>query len=101
MRLERWLIAILIIWPLALCGAPAHADEAGQLQFVPVEVYVDSGKLPLAAYQVSGEYAQIKAAAEKGWLDEPKVAVEALQAIRRAGADLILTYYARQVLDWL
>ena len=56
---------------------------------------------PTFVFQVSGEYAQIKAAAEKGWLDEPKVAVEALQAIRRAGADLILTYYARQVLAWL
>jgi porphobilinogen synthase len=57
--------------------------------------------LPVAAYQVSGEYAMLKAASERGWLDEQRVAVEALLAIRRAGADMILTYYARQVAQWL
>ncbi len=57
--------------------------------------------LPVAAYQVSGEYAMIKAASQCGWLDEKKVALEALLAIRRAGADLILTYYARQAARWL
>jgi porphobilinogen synthase len=51
---------------------------------------------PVAAYQVSGEYAMLKAAAQNGWLDEPRVVLETLTAIRRAGADLILTYYARE-----
>lgn len=50
--------------------------------------------LPVAAYNVSGEYAMIKAAAEKGWLDGPRVMMETLTAIKRAGADLILTYFA-------
>jgi porphobilinogen synthase len=52
--------------------------------------------LPLAAYQVSGEYAMIKAAAQNGWLDETAVMLESLTAIKRAGADLILTYFAKQ-----
>ena len=51
---------------------------------------------PVAAYQVSGEYAMLKAAAQQGWLDEERVMMETLTAIRRAGADLILTYYARE-----
>jgi porphobilinogen synthase len=53
--------------------------------------------MPTAAYQVSGEYALIKAAAEKGWVDEERVALESLVAIKRAGADLILTYFAKDV----
>jgi porphobilinogen synthase len=52
--------------------------------------------LPLAAYSVSGEYAMLKAAAQLGWLDEERVVMEALTAIRRAGADLIITYLARE-----
>ena len=51
---------------------------------------------PTAAYHVSGEYSMIKAAAERGWIDEPRVMMETLTSIRRAGADLILTYYARE-----
>jgi porphobilinogen synthase len=50
---------------------------------------------PIAAYQVSGEYAMIKAAAAKGWLDEQAVMLESLTGIKRAGADLILTYFAK------
>ncbi len=57
--------------------------------------------LPVAAYQVSGEYAMLKAASQNGWLDERKVVLEALTGIRRAGADIILTYYARQASRWL
>jgi porphobilinogen synthase len=57
--------------------------------------------LPVAAYQVSGEYAMLKAACNNGWLDEPKVVLESLLGIRRAGADVILTYYARQAARWL
>ena len=52
--------------------------------------------LPTAAYHVSGEYAMLKAAAERGWLDEPRVMMETLTGIRRAGADVIITYYARE-----
>jgi len=51
---------------------------------------------PTAAYQVSGEFAMLKAAAQRGWLDEPRVMLETLTGIRRAGADMIITYYARE-----
>jgi porphobilinogen synthase len=57
--------------------------------------------LPVAAFQVSGEYAMIKAAAERGWIDEQKTVMESLNSLRRAGADLIITYYAEQVAGWL
>jgi porphobilinogen synthase len=57
--------------------------------------------LPLAAYNVSGEYAMVKAAARAGWLDERLGALESLTAIRRAGADLIITYWAKDVAGWL
>jgi porphobilinogen synthase len=52
--------------------------------------------LPTAAYHVSGEYAMLKAAAQKGWLDEPRAMMETLTSIKRAGADIIITYYARE-----
>jgi porphobilinogen synthase len=51
---------------------------------------------PTAAYHVSGEYAMLKAAAQRGWIDEPRVMIETLTSIRRAGADFIITYYARE-----
>ena len=57
--------------------------------------------LPVAAYNVSGEYAMVKAAARHGWLDERQAALEGLTAIRRAGADLILTYWAKDAAQWL
>jgi len=57
--------------------------------------------LPVAAYNVSGEYAMVKAAAEKGWIDEKAVTLEILTSIKRAGADLILTYHAKDVARWL
>ena len=53
--------------------------------------------LPLAAYNVSGEYAMIKAAAQLGWLDEERAMLESLTAIKRAGADIIITYFAPDV----
>lgn len=56
---------------------------------------------PLAAYQVSGEFAMIKAAAQNGWIDERRAAMESLIAIKRAGADMIITYYAKDVARWL
>src|SRR3954469_19313479 len=57
--------------------------------------------LPLAAYNVSGEYALVKAAAASGWLDEETAALESLTAIKRAGADLVLTYWAKELASWL
>jgi porphobilinogen synthase len=56
---------------------------------------------PMAAYNVSGEYAMVKAAAERGWIDGRQATLEVLTAIRRAGADLILTYHAKEAPDWL
>jgi porphobilinogen synthase len=56
---------------------------------------------PIAAYNVSGEYAMLKAAAERGWLDERRAVLEVLTSIRRAGADLVLTYHAAEAADWL
>ena len=56
---------------------------------------------PVAAYNVSGEYSMVKAAAQQGWLDERAVTLEALTAMKRAGADLILTYHAKDVARWL
>jgi porphobilinogen synthase len=61
----------------------------------------DAFDIPLAAYNVSGEYAMVKAAAQKGWLDEKRVVLEILTGIQRAGADIILTYHAKDVARWL
>ena len=61
----------------------------------------DRFKMPVAAYNVSGEYAMIKAAAQQGWIDEKRVALEVLTSIKRAGADMILTYFAKSVAEWL
>ncbi|MBM3166600.1 MAG: porphobilinogen synthase [Chloroflexi bacterium] len=61
----------------------------------------DTFNHPLAAYSVSGEYAMVKAAAKQGWLDEQKVVMEMLTAIKRAGADIIITYYAKEAARWL
>jgi porphobilinogen synthase len=57
--------------------------------------------LPIAAYNVSGEYSMIKAASLNGWLDERRAAMEVLTSIRRAGADIIITYFAEQAANWL
>jgi len=86
------------------------AEGADFLMVKPALPYLDviravreSSDLPLAAYNVSGEYSAVKAAAEKGWLDEPAIVRENLLAIRRAGADQIITYHARDALKggWL
>lgn len=58
-------------------------------------------QMPVAAYNVSGEYAMVKAAARNGWIDEKRVALELLTSIKRAGADMILTYFAKSVVEWL
>ncbi|MCY0995274.1 porphobilinogen synthase [Nannocystis sp. ILAH1] len=89
----------------------AELDEvegADILMVKPAGPYLDilaalrrASNLPLAAYQVSGEYAMLKAASERGWLDEKRVVLESLLGIRRAGADVIFTYFARQAAEWL
>jgi porphobilinogen synthase len=61
----------------------------------------DATHFPVAAYNVSGEYAMVKAAAANGWLDERKAVLEILTSIRRAGADLVLTYHAKDASEWL
>jgi len=82
-----------------------YAEGADILMVKPATVYLDVLKMvrdrfdvPLAAYHVSGEYALIKAAAQKGWIDEERVMLETLTSIKRAGADIILTYYAREAI---
>jgi len=66
-----------------------------------IRVVADEFDYPVAAYNVSGEYAMVKAAAKNGWLDEQKVVLEILTSIKRAGADIILTYHAKDVAKWL
>lgn len=66
-----------------------------------IRIVKDRFDFPLAAYNVSGEYSMIKAACEKGWLEEKRIVMEVLTAIRRAGADMILTYFAKDVAKWL
>jgi porphobilinogen synthase len=84
-------------------------DEGADIVMVkPAMAYLDLVRaaagispVPVAAYQVSGEYAMISAAAANGWIDLPPVALETLTSIRRAGADVVLTYWAADVADWL
>ena len=99
---------------------PANAEEALRevaldiqegadiLMVKPALAYLDvihrvktEFQVPVAAYNVSGEYAMIKAAAQNGWIDEARVALEALTSIKRAGADMILTYFAKSVVQWI
>eukprot|EP00955_Chlamydomonas_euryale_P097985 365120-Chlamydomonas_euryale.AAC.1 len=61
----------------------------------------DNSSLPVAVYHVSGEYAMLKAAAERGWLNEKDAVLEAMMSFRRAGADLILTYYSIEAAKWM
>ncbi len=81
-----------------------EAEGADMLMVKPALAYLDiiyrvkeSTDLPVAAYNVSGEYAMIKAAQQKGWIDGKKVMLESLLAMKRAGADIILTYFAKEV----
>ncbi len=83
------------------------AEGADIIMVKPALAYLDvirqirnNYNIPLAAYSVSGEYAMIKAAAQRGWLDEKRVVMETLTAIKRAGADIILTYHAKDVGRW-
>ena len=99
---------------------PANADEAVREALLDMEEgadvvmvkpalpYLDvvrrvkeATRLPVAAYNVSGEYAMVKAAAAAGYIDERAAVLEALTGIRRAGADIVITYHARDVAEWL
>ena len=99
---------------------PANAREAGReaaldldegadmVMVKPAMAYLDvlrrvadSSDVPVAAYQVSGEYAMISAAVERGWLDRERTIIETLTGIRRAGADIVLTYWATEAAAWL
>ena len=84
------------------------AEGADIVMVKPAMAYMDVIRqvrdhydLPVAAYNVSGEFAMIKAAAQNGWIDERRVAMEVLTGIRRAGADMIITYFAPDVARWL
>lgn len=90
------------------CALDIH-EGADMLMIKPALPYLDVirmvrekfPEMPLAAYNVSGEYAMIKAAAANGWLDEERVVLETLTGIKRAGADMILTYHAKEAARWL
>jgi len=85
------------------------SEGADMLMVKPALPYLDviyrvrqaHSELPLGAYNVSGEYAMLKAAAANGWLDERITVLEALTGIKRAGADFILTYHAKDAARWL
>ena len=83
-------------------------EGADMVMVKPALAYLDVVKaarerfdLPLVVYNVSGEYAMVKAAAEKGWIDEKKVVSENLIAMKRAGADIIITYHALDATKWI
>jgi len=83
-------------------------EGADMLMVKPALAYLDvlrrvreASTLPLAAYNVSGEYAMVKAAATKGFLDERQAALESLTAIKRAGADLVVSYWTKELAGWL
>lgn len=85
-----------------------EAEGADMLMVKPAGLYLDviakvreTSTLPVAAYQVSGEYLMLKSASAAGWLDERAVVLESLTAIKRAGASMILTYFAKQAAGWL
>ncbi len=99
---------------------PANSDEAvreaeldleegaDMLMVKPATPYLDVVRrvkdatgAPLAAYHVSGEYSMLKAAAANGWIDERAAVLETLTSIRRAGADAVVTYYAKEAAAWL
>ena len=93
----------------ALREVGLDVDEGADIVMVkPALAYLDviarvrqRTDLPLAAYNVSGEYAMVKAAAQQGWLDERRIVLETLTSIRRAGADIIITYHAKEAARWL
>ena len=83
-------------------------EGADMIMVKPALAYLDiihrakkKFEMPLAAYNVSGEYAMLKAAAREGWIDEKAATLEVLTAIKRAGADMIITYHAKEAAEWL
>jgi len=84
-------------------------EEGADLVMVkPASLYLDvlretadSVDVPVAAYQVSGEYAMVEAAAERGWIDRDRLVVESVTSIHRAGADIVLTYWAAELARWI
>ena len=96
-------------WRMALREVELDVEEGADLVMVkPALAYLDviarvreRVSLPLVAYNVSGEYSMVKAAAKNGWLDERRATLEVLMAIKRAGADVILTYHAKEAARWL
>jgi porphobilinogen synthase len=93
----------------ALLETSLDIEEGADIVMVkPALPYLDvlrrvreTTNLPVAAYNVSGEYAMVKAAVQNGWLEERRVVLEALTGIKRAGADIIITYHAPDVARWL
>lgn len=84
------------------------AEEADFVMVKPALAYLDVVSLlkreltvPIVAYNVSGEYSMVKAAAEKGWISEKDIVIESLTSMKRAGADVIITYHAQDVLKWM
>merc|ERR1711963_768530 len=96
-------------WKEALLEAQLDEEEGADILMVKpgmpyldiIKLLHDQSDLPIAAYHVSGEYAMLKAAALNGWLDEKAAVLEALLALKRAGANVILTYYAKEAAKWL
>jgi porphobilinogen synthase len=82
-------------------GADMLMVKPGMPYLDIIRLLKDNTNLPIAAYHVSGEYAMMKAAAQRGWLDEREAVLESLLCFKRAGADAILTYYAKQAALWL
>ncbi|NSW79350.1 MAG: porphobilinogen synthase [Chthonomonadetes bacterium] len=82
-------------------GADIVMVKPGLAYLDVVRLVRDAVDVPLAVYNVSGEYSMLKAAAERGWIDERAVGLEMLMAFRRAGADLIITYLAKEAAEWL
>ena len=93
----------------AILEAQSDIDEGADIIMVkPAIPYLDilanlraKFDTPIAAFHVSGEYSQIKAAAAAGWLDEKAAVIELTTSIKRAGADLIITYFAEQLTEWI
>ena len=93
----------------AMIECQSDIDEGADIIMIkPALAYLDVIKdalnrfdTPIAAYNVSGEYSMVKAAAQNGWIDEKKIVLETLTSIKRAGADIIITYHAIDVANWL
>ena len=93
----------------AMIECQSDIDEGADIIMIkPALAYLDVIKdasnrfdTPVAAYNVSGEYSMVKAAAQNGWIDEKKIVLETLTSIKRAGADIIITYHAIDVANWL